>query len=196
MTYILVGFGALAVGITALAREALVLLATPAFYAAAPAVGPLALGVLAYATTHITALQFSLHKRTQYFALYAWLASILNVGLNLLLIPRWGMMAASWTTAAAYAFVTVSYLLTSQRFWPVAYETRKAITAVGLTLFFVVAMPSGAAMPGRYGVVLRAAWFVAYLCLLMVCRVVDGGELGRVCRVAWVRRTGRGADTA
>ncbi len=187
MTYLLVGFGTLCVGITAFAHEALVLLATPPFYGAAMAVGPLALGVLAYATTHVTALGFSLNKKTEYLALYTWLASFLNVGLNFLLIPRWGMMATSWTTAAAYGFVTVAYLITSQRLWPIAYERRKGLTALLLTVFFMLIVPNGA--NGSF--LVKSAFFLTYIALLVIFRVLDGRELVGVRQIAHLVWGGR-----
>ena len=65
-------------------------------------------------------------KRTQYIALHAWVAAVLNVALNLLLIPTFGMVGSAWAMAFAYLYLTIAYLVTSQRMWRVEYEVRRA----------------------------------------------------------------------
>jgi O-antigen/teichoic acid export membrane protein len=37
-------------------------------------------------------------------------ATVLNVALNLVLIPKHGALGAAWATVAAYAFLTIGYL--------------------------------------------------------------------------------------
>ena len=71
----------------------------------------------------------------------SWMAAGINIGLNLLLIPPFGMIGAAWATAAAYGSLTVAYLLTSHRLWPFAYEVRRGLTIIALT---------GVALAGTY----------------------------------------------
>jgi O-antigen/teichoic acid export membrane protein len=167
MTYILLGFGFLCVALTTFAREALVILSTPPYYAAAAAVGPLALAGVAFATTQITALSISLVKKTYYITLYSWIAALLNLGLNMLWVPRWGMVAASWTTALAYVFLTGVYWYTSQRLWPVVYETRRVVTIVGLTLLFTL----GAPLLPEWSLLISLLAKVVYLLLYVGCLI-------------------------
>lgn len=141
MTYLLAGFGFLSVCLTAFAPEVLLILTTSQYYGAAAAVGPLCLGAVALGSTNVTALGISLAKRTQYFAVVAWLAAFLNVALNFLLVPLWGMLGSSWATAVSFIFLTLAYCRISQRFSPVAYHTQPIAVVVGLTLFFVLAVP-------------------------------------------------------
>lgn len=137
--YLVASFGFLCVGVSAFAPELLRMLATPSFYAAAHAIGPLSLGYLAYASTQVTGISISLAKRTEYFAVYAWCAAVLNLGLNFLVVPRWGMVGAAWTSALAYAFLTASYAATSQRLLPVVYQTRRTLALIALVVGFTIA---------------------------------------------------------
>lgn len=173
MTYILLGFGFLCVGLTTFAREALLILSTPAYYGSAVAVGPLALAGVAFASTQITALSISLVKKTYYITVYAWLAALLNLGLNILWVPRWGMVAASWTTAIAYTFLTVGYLFTSQRLWPVVYEKRRALTIVGLTLLFTLGAEYLPAWSLLLSILLKVGYVLLYIGCLVLLRAVD-----------------------
>lgn len=180
MTYILLGFGLLCVMITAFAREALILLSTPPFYAAATAVGPLAFAMVALASTQVTALSISLVKKTQYLSLFSWLAALLNLSLNVWLVPRWGMSAASWSTAGAYLFLTLGYLVTSQRLWPVAYEMRRSLTIAGLTLFFTLLAGWAPALPLLLSIALKAAYVLLYVGALVLFGALDGAAWQRL----------------
>lgn len=193
MTYILVGFGLLTVGITTFSQEALMVLSTPSFYPAALAIAPLALGFMASASTQVTALSISFAKQTKYFALFSGVAALLNLVLNVLLVPKWGMMASSWATTISYAFLTVAYLFTSQRLWPVVYEKRRALTAVALTLAFTIAarfLPN----PGLVAALaLKSVYCITYSALLLVLGVLDRREWYgalqalRELRTGWMR---------
>lgn len=143
-TYILAGFGLLAVGLTVFADTLVAFLAGADFRGAAAAVLPLAVGMVAYASTQVTAGGISLTKRTLFLAVYSWMAAAINVALNLLLIPPFGMLGAAWATAAAYLSLTVAYGLTSHRLWPFSYDWRRAVTILGLT---AVALLGSALLP-------------------------------------------------
>ncbi len=46
----------------------------------------------------------------------------LNLALNFLLIPRWGMMGAAWATAAAFLLIALCTGAIAQRYYAVDYE--------------------------------------------------------------------------
>jgi O-antigen/teichoic acid export membrane protein len=175
MTYILLGFGLLCVTISTFAHEALLLLSTPPFYPAAVVVGPLALAIVALASTQVTAASISITKKTYYLSLYSWLAALLNLGLNLLFVPRWGMMAAGWTTAIAYIFLTVGYMYTSQRLWPIAYETRRSIIITCLTILFTLVATVWPAWPLAVSIPAKLLYVLGYIGCLLWLGTVDQG---------------------
>ncbi|HEV7565362.1 MAG TPA: oligosaccharide flippase family protein [Microbacteriaceae bacterium] len=172
-TLILVGFGVLCVALTAFARPLLMLLSTPPFYDAARAVGPLALGFVAWATIQVTASGISLTKKTGYFAAYSWLAAGCNVGLNLLFVPRFGMLAAAWSTFVAYFLLTVAYMATSQRLWRVHYERRRAASAAILIVLFTAAyqyLPHFQLAPA---LALALGWCILFVVAIAALNVID-----------------------
>lgn len=180
-TYILAGFGSIAVGMTVFAQDLIGLVAGEQFSASAAAVAPLAAGTIAYATTQVTAGGISLTGRTGYLALYSWLAAGINIVLNLLLIPRFGMVGSAWATAAAYVSLTAAYLVTSRRLWPFTYPWRRAATVILLT---ALAMTLGAILPASLGafpwvgmLVLKVAYCLAFVAMLFVVGGLDRAEL-------------------
>ena len=176
-TYIIAFFGILVVLLSTFAQDILVIFTTPDYYSAGAAIAPLALGLLAYTSTRVTAIGISFRKKTYYTALLTWLTSGVSVGLNLLLIPQWGMLGAAWANMISYTFLTLAYLLVSQQLWKVAYEKHRVLTAVGLTFLF--------SMVGRYiphgtlflGLVLKSIYCVLFIALLFLFRVFDEREV-------------------
>jgi O-antigen/teichoic acid export membrane protein len=186
MTYLLGGFGLLAVGITTFAPELLHLLTSPRYFAASAAIAPLAIGLVAMASTQITTGGISLVKRTKYLAVYAWVAAVANVGLNLVLDRPYGMMGAAWATAVAYAGLTLLYLVTSQRLWPVRYEIRRSGTLVVLILAFTFGagfLPSGFHLAALS---IKVAYCLAFVGAAFALRAVDGREIA-VMRILLAR---------
>ena len=185
MTYILGAFGLLAVAISAFAPALVDLLTGDEFSGAAVAVAPLAIGMVAYASTQVTAGGITLSGRTAWLALFSWLAAVINLILNLLLIPPFGMLGSAWATAAAYVGLTVAYGITSYRLWPVVYESRRALPLVGLTLAFVAgtyllpSSPGGGAsgLEILADVALRALYCAAFVGALFLARGLDHREV-------------------
>jgi O-antigen/teichoic acid export membrane protein len=65
-------------------------------------------------------------------------AAILNVALNLLLIPRYGMEGAAAATVAAYALMFVAMAWWGRRVYPVPYQWRRVGTALAAGAALVV----------------------------------------------------------
>ena len=186
MTYVLAGFGWLAVGLTAFGPELLEVLTTSSYLSAAPAIAPLAIAMVAMATTQITAGGISLMKRTHYLAVYAWTAALINLALNVVLDAPFGMLGAAWATAIAYVALTLLYLATSQRLWPVAYEVRRSVILVVLVLLFcgaALSLPSGISPAVIVG---KALFCLAFVGAAFALRALDRREIG-IARLALAR---------
>jgi O-antigen/teichoic acid export membrane protein len=131
---IVAGFGWISVLLATYAEEFVRLLSGGGYQAAAVAVLPLALSVSANAAAQVTAVGISIRKRTHWMAWLSWAAAGLNVGLNVLLIPRWGIAGAAWATAFAFAALSLSYGVVSQRLWPMPFQIGRVGLLVGLTV--------------------------------------------------------------
>jgi O-antigen/teichoic acid export membrane protein len=109
----------------------------PAFHRADEAIGLLAFAFSAYAGYTVLAIGVGRARRTQFNWLVSGAAAALNIGLNFVLIPRYGMMGAAVSTAAAYVALFAGMTITSQQVYPVPYQWRRLLTlsslAIGLT---------------------------------------------------------------
>jgi O-antigen/teichoic acid export membrane protein len=139
LTYLVLIASWVALGLGLLSPWLVRLLATPQFYEGSTVVAPLAFGTVAYAAYVVMAIGVGRSKRTQFNWVIAGAAAVLNVVLNLVLIPPYGMMGAAIATVAAYALMFVLMTWYAQRVFPVPYQWRRVITAVGAAVALVVA---------------------------------------------------------
>ena len=114
-------------------------LTTPAAYwPAANTLSVLAMGIVLAGTTQVTALGISIGRRTQLFATGSWIAAILNLLLNWLMIPKWGALGAGLATFVSYFFLSGFYLYWTQRIHPIPLQVKALLLSLAL-LFFSLA---------------------------------------------------------
>jgi O-antigen/teichoic acid export membrane protein len=106
----------------------------PGFYRADKAVGLLAFASTAYAGYTVLAIGIGRARRTQFNWIVSGVAALLNIALNFVLIPRYGMMGAAVSTAAAYVTLFVGMTVNSQQVYPVPYQWRRVITLASLAI--------------------------------------------------------------
>lgn len=78
-------------------------------------------------------------QRTTVIPLVTVAAGAVNVGLNLWLVPRYGAIAAAWSTLAAYGVLLVLTWRTAERLHPFPYEYRRLGLMAGLALALFLA---------------------------------------------------------
>jgi O-antigen/teichoic acid export membrane protein len=75
----------------------------PSYWEGLGVVPVVSLGYLFNGLYFVMLAPLMLDKRTFGVSAAAWTGAAVNLGANLLLIPRWGYIGAAWATAAAYA---------------------------------------------------------------------------------------------
>ncbi len=130
LTYLVVIASWLALGLGLLAPWLVRLLTQPDFYAGERVVAPLAFGGVAYAAYIVMAIGVGRAKRTQLNWVITGVAAAVNVGLNLLLIPPYGIMGAAVATVVAYVVMFIGMTWYAQRVFPTPYQWRRVLTAV------------------------------------------------------------------
>jgi O-antigen/teichoic acid export membrane protein len=122
-----------------------------AFHRAADAVALLAFASTAYAGYTVVAIGIGRARQTQFNWIVTGAAALVNVVLNVILIPPYGMIGAAISTVAAYVALFLLMVANSQRVYPVAYQWRRVLTlasvAIGLTVIgSVLDVPLGVAI--------------------------------------------------
>src|SRR6266542_4532676 len=104
------------------------------FHRAADAVALLAFASTAYAGYTVVAIGIGRARQTQLNWVVSGAAAVVNVVLNVILIPRYGMIGAAISTAAAYVGLLLGMVWNSRRVYPVDYQWRRVITLVGVAI--------------------------------------------------------------
>ncbi len=175
-----------AVGLTVLAGPLLELLTGAAYREGSRIVGWVAAGVLLQGVQQIFQFGFVLRRRTGPVMLTIGAAGVLNLGLNLLLVPRWGYPAAAVTTLLAYAVllaltVPLARPLLPWRF-PAAALARITVAAAAMGAGVVGLLAALPPWPAALRLVVGvAAGGLIYGLVLLMVREVRGAEW----RAAW-----------
>jgi O-antigen/teichoic acid export membrane protein len=114
-------------------------IAAPAFAESSRVVGPLAFAAVAFGAYIVVAIGVGRARRTQFNWVVTGAAAAVNVALNLILIPPYGMMGAAVATVAAFATMFAGMAWWAQRIYPVPYQWRRVGTAAAAGLALVVA---------------------------------------------------------
>jgi len=87
----------------------------------------------------ISSLGFYLVGKTSYVAIVTIVSALLNIGLNFILIPEYGIMAAAFNTLIAFIFLYFISLMVSNTFYKIVFEHKRLIIlfALGIILFLV-----------------------------------------------------------
>ncbi len=143
LVYVFVGCGiALLVG--ANADEVITLFASSKFAQSAHILRIVAMVLLVYGSTWIFGAGFHLQRRTGLLASLMAGAAILNVALNVLLIPKYGLEGAVLATVGSYGVLTVVMVVLSRRYILIAIPVRALVTcgAAGLVAAAVLRLMS------------------------------------------------------
>ncbi len=105
-----------------------------AYWPATDAVAPLALASVGAGAYTIFIVGLNVTKRMRLTAPLAMLGGAIAIGLYFLLIPPYSYRGAAWATALAFASLALLVLAVGQRIYPVPWQWRRILLAVGLAV--------------------------------------------------------------
>lgn len=123
-----------AAGYLLFSREALLLLATPRYHAAAALVPVIVAGYFGFAMYAVLSTGIFYAKKTSLIPIISAGAAILNIGLNWWLVPKYGMWASAWATLVAYTAMAIAARYFVERLFPGSFEDARLAK---LVLLFV-----------------------------------------------------------
>ncbi len=193
LTYLTIGLVGTAVLLSLFARE-IVRLISPSYTSAYEAVGMLTMSVALFGISNLVLFGIGITRRMGYVAIYTVVALTLNVVLNLVLIPRWGMLGSAFATLIAYGALAAFYYHRSQILYPTPYALGKTVRTVVLG---GLAMAVGLVRfePLGLSLVVKGATALAFAASLWLFGVLDHDDLGGArAALGRVRSRGRGVS--
>ena len=162
LTYFLFFMTWVAVALSLLAPFLAHLLAgRPVFRPGARFVPVLAFGTVIFAGYSVVVISIGRIRKTGANWIITGLGALVDVALNILLIPRVGAIGAAFALLGAYAVMFVGMSWHAQRLFPVPYQWRRVVTVLGVGAGLVLAgkavsvsAPLGLAIAAAFPVVL------------------------------------------
>jgi O-antigen/teichoic acid export membrane protein len=148
------------------------------YWAATPAVAPLALAAVATGAYNIFAVGLNVKKRMRLLPPLAVGGALVALALYFLLIPPYSFQGAAWATAASFAILALATAFVAHRIYPVPWDRYRillaATAAAGLCLAALAVDDSvsiGLSIP------IRVAITAAFPLLLFAFRFFPPGDL-------------------
>ncbi|HSF18666.1 MAG TPA: oligosaccharide flippase family protein [Vicinamibacteria bacterium] len=138
----LVGFGLVN---AIFGRELLFLMAEPRFHDAHSVVPVVVLAYVLQGVFALTSIGIGISKNTRVLPAITFGAASVNVILNILWIPRLGILGAAWATVAGYFFMALLGFYFGNRFYPIPFELgrlTKVGAAAGVAFWISLAAPA------------------------------------------------------
>lgn len=110
------------------------------YHAAAPVIPLVATSIIFYGLYFVFMVGANVRRKTWLAAVLTVMAALVNLGLNLILIPRFGAFGAASSTLVAYFMLALVAYLANQRLYPVPYGIARFLIALfsGLAAFATV----------------------------------------------------------
>ncbi len=143
LTYLLTFASWLSLALGALSPWLVDLLANSRYHRAEKGVALLAFAFAIYAGYTVLAIGSGRARKTQLNWVVTGIGAAANIGLNFWLIPRYGMVGAAISTAAAYVVLFAGMTVYAQRVYPVPYQWRRVVTALGTGVGLTIAARVG-----------------------------------------------------
>ena len=166
------------VGITIFAKELLKIFSTTEIainsYFVTPLVGT---SIIFFGIYSIFAQIFAIKKNTKIVGIIWFLGAALNLGLNFVLIPIWGILGAAITTLLAYSFTLITGWIFAYKLFPFPIDWLsiiKSLFAAGIMALAIVFIHTS-----KTSILILAIIFggVVYLSVLLISKSFDSKEL-------------------
>jgi O-antigen/teichoic acid export membrane protein len=184
-------------GLAATSRHFMQVFTGPDYRAAFPILAIVAAGSLSYGLVQIAGNGIALHKKSTITMTNTMTAGVFNIVTNIVFVPRFGYMAAAYTTLASYALLLALTWYRSRPYmeWVIPWADLARIAAVCGAMWAAIALTLGR-VPGNIGVLLAevALGAAVYIAGLFVTGAVRADERVYVRDLAarvWRRLSGR-----
>ncbi|HUK44421.1 MAG TPA: oligosaccharide flippase family protein [Gaiellaceae bacterium] len=148
------------------------------FHRSAEAVPILCFATAAYSGYSVLAIGIGRMRQTQLNWVVSGTAALVNIVVNIALIPVYGMMGAAVSTLIAYLVLFAGMWLRSRHVYPVDYQWRRILTLSGVAVALTAIAYSLHSLP------VAIALTLAYPLFLLPLRFYQPAELTRLRRLA------------
>lgn len=151
------------------------LMTTQEFFGGAKVIPILGLALVFSGCYTIFAIGLNITKRMGRLLAVSGIPAVLNLVLNYLLIPPYGMMGAAWSTLASYLLMALLSWRASERVYHIDYEWRKIGEIFCVMLLVLAASKFVVVEQLYYSILIELGLFGVYLLVLYLMKIPGKG---------------------
>ena len=122
----------------------------------------------------------SIAKKTRHIAIITLVVAIINLGLNLLLIPKYNYMGAAFATLIAQLVFMLFVFYYSQKFYHIPHEIKKNLLVLGIGALMILAVPLINELGLGWRLILKASIILLFPLVLIPLRFYEEIEKQRL----------------
>jgi O-antigen/teichoic acid export membrane protein len=134
LTYYLLVTMLATVGLSVFSRELVLLLSTVEYEAAASVVPFLSLSNTIWGAVLIVSIGYGIAKKSYHTTIAVIIGAAVNIGLNIILIPIWGIVGAAVSTMFGNIVALIYSRFAANKYFMVQYEYQRIIPLVGISI--------------------------------------------------------------
>ena len=165
-------------------KEVVSMIAAPPFHDAYKVVPVVALSYVFYGIAYYFQNGIYISKKTYYLGLMGAICAAANIGLNVLLIPRFAAMGAACATALSFLLMAVLAYVFSQRAYHIPYAVFKIILPVAATIATYVLATLIDVGSTSVTVLLKAVLLVGFVIVILGSGFLEESETVTLRRIA------------
>jgi O-antigen/teichoic acid export membrane protein len=137
-TYFFLAAGGFALFLSVFAKVIVKIFASPLYYSAYTVIPFIAFSYVFYGLHFILVPGLHLKEKSKYYPLVVVIPAFVNLILNYIVVPRYGMMGAAMTTFLSFFLMVILAYFITQKFYQIKYEwSRLAMMCIALVFALV-----------------------------------------------------------
>jgi O-antigen/teichoic acid export membrane protein len=116
-------------------------------------------------------------KKTYIFPLITISTGLINIGLNILLIPQMGYIAAAYSTIISYLFMAILSYLISLKYFEIAYQFFKMGGALFIAVLLYFSLFLFQNLSFEFQFILKIGLFIFFIALLNIFKIIPSKEI-------------------
>ena len=123
----------------------------------------------------VTGLQIT--KRTRVIGLMLTVIAIFNLGINLLLVPVWGIYGAAVSSLISQLIFFIVLFLYAQKYYPIPYRLDKVVIVIvaGIILYLIGSLANNGALGTR--IIVKSFTLLLFPVIMFFSKVIDQSEI-------------------
>ena len=147
----------------------------------------LLVGVIMLGWAYFSFFILQIPKKTKHISVILTVAAVVNIGINLLLIPKYGMMGAAYSRIISNFIAMVLAYILAQKYYEIKYEFKRlpVLFVIALVLYIVSGLFDPLALV--YRITFKGLLILAFPFLLYFLKFYDAEELKNLKRLIFKR---------